>query len=70
MNRQPVYHLDRQLRIISCPNGQWVAQQLEGLPGDNCNDPWQSLHKPTSKAAAYEYMYMKSPVANPPQLPK
>jgi hypothetical protein len=71
MNREPIYHKDLgrsgHLRVISCPNGQWVAQELIGsrdsfgIVGTMGRDPWTNLHSPTTQEAALAYMYQTLP---------
>lgn len=64
MNRQPIYHQENDLfRVISCPNGQWVAQTKDrDYAKSNQRDPWSALHSPATQDAALAYMLMKCPL--------
>jgi hypothetical protein len=65
MNREPIYHKDMghsgHLRVISWPNGQWVAQEKGGGPATKERDPWINLHSPSTQEAAMSKMYMVLP---------
>lgn len=57
MNRSPFYADDRKSRVISMPNGRWVAQRFTGgagqkrITGKDAKphiDPWEDIAPPTS----------------------
>ena len=64
MNRSPIYADDRKSRVISLPNGRWVAQSFHAGPRDGKGqnrttgknalphvDPWQDIAPPTDDRA-------------------
>lgn len=65
MNRSPIYSDDRKSRVISLPNGRWVAQKFTSGPRDGKGqnrhkangvqlphvDPWQDIAPPTADRA-------------------
>ncbi len=60
MNRSPIYADDRKSRVISLPNGRWLAQTFTGGSGQNRTtgkdakphlDPWQAIAPPTDDRA-------------------
>jgi hypothetical protein len=61
MDRQPIYHETRsQYRVISMPNGLWLAQTFRGRKDnkpDKTRDPWVALgHRPTTLQTALNQM--------------
>jgi hypothetical protein len=62
VNRKPIYHKDtREYRVVSKPNGMWVAQYRSGQ-GKREHDPWSDQQQPTTLERAVERMYQLLPM--------
>lgn len=52
-SRAPLVSRDGRNRVISLPNGEWVAQKFVGREGSSkTTDPWTAVHRPTTKNEA------------------
>ena len=64
-NRKPVYHSQSKMhRVVSRPNGLWVAQWCETEQGGTVkHDPWNDYSCVSmTKAQAIEVMHSRKPV--------
>ena len=60
MNRQPVYHEQtKTLRVISVPNGLWMAQKHIGADRPN---PWDNVSRHTSQDEALRRIHSLQPL--------
>ena len=45
-DRSPIYNSGRSSRVISGPNGTWIAQHATGVRGSKTTDYWEDAYRP------------------------
>jgi hypothetical protein len=64
--RAPRYHLKKSgIRMVSCPNETWTVQEFhkEEVSDRRKFDPWRSVGRPTTFAAAFENMTIMASIS-------